>query len=132
MNWYIKCINNYTNFSGRARRKEYWTFALINYAVVIVLGFCIGFFGEINENVSLVFVGILFIYALFVLVPHLAVVVRRLHDVGKSGAYWFVRFIPFIGPFWLLFLLLQDSDENNRYGLNPKNPTNEIDSIGTL
>ena len=131
MKWYIHCIKNYTNFSGRARRKEYWMFLLFNILIIISLSFISGIISEISGNeTSLVIVGI---YILFIIVPHLAVVVRRLHDINKSGGYWFVRFIPLIGPIWLLILLVEDSwDGTNKYGRNPKNNFNddEINLIG--
>mgnify|MGYP000604443738 CR=1 FL=1 len=61
-------------------------------------------------------------------VPSIAVTVRRLHDINKSGGYWFVRFIPLIGPIWLLILLVEDSSAgNNKYGPNPKKKMNEDD-----
>ena len=131
MKWYIHCIKNYTNFSGRARRKEYWMFLLFNILIIISLSFISGIISEISGNeTSLVIVGI---YILFIIVPHLAVVVRRLHDINKSGGYWFVRFIPIAGPIWLLILLVEDSwDGTNRYGENPKGIRNDnlINQIG--
>jgi|SRR5690554_1117158 len=131
MKWYIHCIKNYTNFSGRARRSEYWMFLLFNILIVITLFVMAEFINEITgSESSFIFVGI---YMLFVIIPHLAVVVRRLHDINKSGLYWFVRIIPLIGPIWLLVLLVEDSSAgNNKYGPNPKQRINEdaIDLIG--
>ena len=131
MKWYIHCIKNYANFSGGARRSEYWMFLLFNILIVIGLSFLSGFISEMTDSEeSFLIVGL---YILFIIIPHFAVVVRRLHDINKSGAYWFVRFIPLIGPIWLLVLLVEDSwDANNQWGANPKKEFNEdeINLIG--
>jgi len=72
------------------------------------------------------------IYGLAMLVPSLAVGVRRLHDVGKSGWFYLISFIPLIGLIWLLVLFFTDGkSESNKWGVNPKNLSNEIDSLGT-
>ena len=130
MNWYIKCIKNYTNFSDRARRKEYWMFLLFNIIIFMVLGFISGLLSETFNSELPVYIIVL--YALFIIIPHLAVAVRRLHDINKSGGYWFVRFIPIAGPIWLLVLLVEDSSNGtNKYGPNPKRPDyDEISKIG--
>lgn len=131
MEWYVKCIKNYFNFSGRARRREYWIFLLFNILIVIGLSFFESFISELlNIQLPFPLVGL---YILFAIIPHFAVVVRRLHDINKSGGYWFVRFIPLIGPIWLLVLLCEDSwDGPNKWGINPKNIGNDdvIDQIG--
>ncbi len=131
MNWYIHCIKNYANFSGRARRKEYWIFFLCNIIIITILSFTAELINEYTTtNEGFLLVGI---YGLFIIIPHLACAVRRLHDINKSGGYWFVRFIPLVGPIWLLILLVENSWEGqNKYGLNPKAPYSdaEINSIG--
>lgn len=130
MNWYIKCIKNYANFSGRARRKEYWMFLLFNIFIIITLSLISAALGKLLNSETPIFIVVL--YTLFIIVPHLAVVVRRLHDINKSGVYWFVKFIPIAGPIWLLILLVEDSwDGNNQYGPNPKGYYNDdISNIG--
>ena len=71
------------------------------------------------------------VYGLFTFLPGLAVLVRRLHDVGKSGWWYFIVFIPIIGVIWLLVLLATDSNPgSNEYGANPKGNYNEINEIG--
>lgn len=119
MNWYLKVVKNYVGFSGRARRKEYWMFILFNLifsiaAVILdnIIGTAIGGIGY----------GVIYIlYSLAVLLPSLAAVVRRLHDVGKSGWMIFISIIPLIGVIWLLVLLVLDSNPGeNKYGPNPK------------
>ena len=131
MKWYITCIKNYFNFTGRARRREYWVFVLINLTVILSLLF-LSFYTEEEFGTDFP-ITIMFIYILFIIIPHFAVVVRRLHDINKSGVWWFIRFVPFIGPFWLLYLLCEDSWEGpNKWDINPKGIGNEdvIDQIG--
>lgn len=86
MKWWLKCIKNYVTFEGRARRKEYWMFVLFNVIFSIILGF----FDAIVFNAYFIpgkmgYLGS--IYGLFVFLPTLAVSVRRLHDIGRSG-WW--------------------------------------------
>lgn len=120
MNWYLKVLRQYADFSGRARRKEYWMFTLFNTIFLIV--------AIIVDNViKLTLPGVLpygilyFICAFAVLIPGLAVSVRRLHDVGKSGWMILISLIPIVGSIWLLVLLVTESDPyENAYGQNPK------------
>lgn len=117
LKYYFDVLNKYAVFDGRARRAEYWYFVLFNLIVSIALmaiGAVIGdFFGIIS-----------LLYSLAVLIPGLAVAVRRLHDTGKSGWMILAGFIPLIGPIWLLILMITDSDAgDNKYGPNPKTST---------
>jgi uncharacterized membrane protein YhaH (DUF805 family) len=122
MNWYLKVLKQYADFSGRARRKEYWMFTLFNIIFIIVamtldniLGLTVG---ELPYGVFYV------LYALAVLIPGIAVTVRRLHDVGKSGWDFLIVLIPLIGAIWLLVLMVTDSNPGeNQYGQNPKEAT---------
>jgi len=122
MNWYLKVLKQYADFSGRARRKEYWMFALFNVifiASAMILDTVLGV--TIGELPSGVFY---FLYSLAVLIPGLAVYVRRLHDIGKSGWMILIAIIPIIGPIWLLVLTLTASNHGeNKYGSNPKEVT---------
>ena len=123
MYWYIKVINQYSDFSSRARRQEYWMFALFNIVFAIIALMLDIFLGTTFEfqglGIGSGFVSI--VYSLFVLIPNLALSVRRLHDVGKSGWFLLIAFIPFIGGVWLLILFLTDSQtETNQWGPNPK------------
>lgn len=133
MNWYLKVFHQYFDFKGRARRKEFWMFSLIHIIVLILLVFVDSFLGTTigsGDNA----VGILYlVYILAVLIPGLAVTVRRLHDIGKSGWMYFVALIPFIGGIWLLVLLcMEGENKTNQWGENPKGIGNnrEIDAIG--
>ena len=118
MNWYLKVLKQYGDFNGRARRKEYWMFALFNIIFVIVAGILDNILGITIEGVG----GLLYVlYSLAVFIPALAVITRRLHDVGKSGWMILISLIPLIGAIWLFVLLVTDSNSGeNQYGLNPK------------
>ena len=119
MNWYLNVWKNYAVFSGRARRTEYWMFGFINLFITIlamihdsILG--IGFKGTGLGPIYL-------LYVLAVFIPALAVLVRRLHDIGKSGAMIFVSLIPIGGPIWLFVLLVRNGQQGeNEYGPDPK------------
>ncbi|RUO30389.1 DUF805 domain-containing protein [Aliidiomarina soli] len=119
MNWYLKVLQQYAVFQGRARRKEYWMFVLFNLIVSIILGFIDAGIGTFNAETGL---GLLSgVYALAIFIPSLAVLVRRLHDTGRSGWWILIAFIPLIGAIVLLIFLVQDSKpEDNKYGSNPK------------
>ncbi len=117
MEWYLKVIKNYAGFSGRARRKELWMFLLIHMAVSFVLGFVDGLLGlTIAEGVGILST----IYVLAVFIPTLAVQVRRMHDVGRSGWWLLLSLIPLAGLI-VLYWMVKDSDPgSNQYGENPK------------
>jgi uncharacterized membrane protein YhaH (DUF805 family) len=119
MNWYLKCLKQYADFSGRARRKEYWMFVLFNIIFAIVAMILDNVFGIAMEGVGN---GPIYrLYLLATLIPSLAVAVRRLHDVGKSGWMILISLIPIIGAIWLLVLMVTDSNPGeNQYGQNPK------------
>jgi uncharacterized membrane protein YhaH (DUF805 family) len=124
MNYYLKVLQNYATFSGRARRSEYWFFALFNmiFAIVaMVLDNILGTTLNMGYGVSLPYGYIYILYTIVVLIPGLAVAVRRLHDIGKSGWMFLIVLIPIIGPIWLLVLLFTDSQQgSNKWGENPK------------
>ena len=112
MSWYIQAIKNYCNFSGRARRTEYWMFTLISAVIVSVLGIIDGIIG-INILTSL--------YSLFILIPELALSFRRLHDIDKSAWWLLIAFVPVVGAIVLLvFSLKQGTVGTNGYGDDPK------------
>jgi uncharacterized membrane protein YhaH (DUF805 family) len=112
VSWYTAVLKNYAGFTGRARRAEYWWFALINIIIVIVL-YAIGI------GIRFPFLGL--IYSLAVLVPGLAVAVRRLHDTDKSGWWVLISLIPFVGGIILIVLLaLEGTQGPNKYGPSPK------------
>jgi len=120
VSWYIKVLRNYAVFSGRATRTEYWMFVLFNFIFALVASLIDLGIGLLTFGFGLGLLNIL--YSLAVLVPGLAVSVRRLHDVGKSGWYLLINLIPIGGPIWFLVLLCTDSQPgDNKYGPYPKN-----------
>lgn len=117
-NWYLEPLKKYAEFSGRARRKEYWVFFLFNTIVQLVLGLLEGLLG-IAPNMKMSILAVMYRFA--VLVPGIAVSVRRLHDTDRSGWWLLVAPIPLIGPILLLAFMLQDGTlGENQYGENPK------------
>lgn len=113
MDWYIGVLKKYAVFQGRARRKEYWMFFLFNLIVGIILGALDWMLGT----------GSLLggIYALAVLIPNIAVTVRRLHDTSRSGWWILIVLVPVIGWIVLLvFMVLDSHPGDNEYGPNPK------------
>ncbi|WP_042460069.1 DUF805 domain-containing protein [Neobacillus dielmonensis] len=113
MEWYLKVVKNYTGFSGRARRKEYWMFTLFNLLFAVVIGIIEGVF-DLPQFLSA-------LYTLAVLLPSIGVGIRRLHDSGKSGWWLLISLIPFVGSIVLLVFFCLDSEPNdNKYGPNPK------------
>jgi len=119
MSWYVAVLKKYAVFTGRARRKEYWMFALFNIIFLIVAAILDNLIGTANPNTG--YGLIYFLYALAVFLPGLGVLIRRLHDIGKSGWWFFIALIPLIGGIWLLVLLVTDSQPGeNQYGPNPK------------
>ncbi|WP_299681642.1 DUF805 domain-containing protein [uncultured Tenacibaculum sp.] len=135
MNWYLKVMKQYADFQGRARRQEYWMFILFNMLFAFVAIFIDGLIGfSMSGGEGLFPIGIFYtLYVLAVLIPGVAVAVRRLHDIGKSGWFYFIAFIPLIGGILLLVWLCTDSQHGpNKWGDNPKGIGNNrnIDQIG--
>ncbi|MCO6161911.1 DUF805 domain-containing protein [Flavobacterium sp. NRK F7] len=131
--FYKKVVfENYANFSGRARRSEYWYFTLANVLIYFSIAFISGLFSAINlPEVAYLFFGMFILYVVGIIIPSLAVIVRRLHDTGKSGWFYFISLIPFIGSIWLLILFCTEGDKgHNEYGADPKGNTAEINEIG--
>lgn len=113
MHWYLDVLKNYTGFSGRARRTELWMFWLINLGVVIGLTIV-----ETIIGVPGVLSGL---YNLAVLLPSIAVGMRRLHDTDRSGWWLLIAFIPLLGAIVLLiFFCLEGTSGDNQYGPDPK------------
>ena len=119
MNWFLVALKKYAVFSGRARRKEYWLFTLFYMIFAIIAAILDNVLGIAIENLGYGPIYLLLCLALYL--PALGVLVRRLHDVGKSGWFFFISLIPIIGGIWLLVLLCRDSMAgSNQYGANPK------------
>ena len=114
---YVKvCVlEKYADFSGRARRAEYWSFALCTGVVSFILALLYnatgwGFFSILST-----------LFSLAILVPGLAVCWRRLHDIGKKGSWYFIALIPIVGWILMIVWFCQDSQPgDNEFGPNPK------------
>ncbi len=106
MGWYIAVLKQYAVFSGRARRKEYWMFVLFNFIISLILGLVEGLIGGPGILANL--------YSLAVLIPSIAVGVRRMHDTDRSG-WWLL--LPIVN---IVFLVFDSQPEENRFGPNPK------------
>ena len=124
MSWYLEALKKYAVFSGRSRRMEFWYFVLFNLIVYIVLSLIDALLGTYNIVQG---VGLLSgIYGLAVLIPTLALWVRRLHDIDRTGWWIFINLIPLIGTIVLLvFALTPGTPGSNRYGPDPKQATGE-------
>ena len=121
-NYFLDTVKNkYADFNGRARRQEFWMYILFYYVVIFGTAIVDAIVNAII-GIPVLFLGIA---VLGLIVPTLAVTVRRLHDISKSGWYIFVSLIPFVGGFYLLYLLVQDGTPgSNEYGANPKEVSN--------
>jgi uncharacterized membrane protein YhaH (DUF805 family) len=118
MDWYLKVLKNYVGFEGRARRKEYWMYSLINLLVYIALAIVEAMTGMVGDSGM----GMLtLLYSLAVLIPGLAVSFRRLHDIDKSAWWLLIAFVPLIGVIVLLvFACMEGTRGDNRFGPDPK------------
>lgn len=112
MEWYLDVLRKYADFSGRARRKEYWMFTLVNFIIMVALTVIEGALGGPGI--------IAMLYSLAVLIPTIAVAVRRLHDTGRSGWWLLLTLIPIAGLIVLIFLIFAGEGAENDYGINPK------------
>ena len=119
INYYTGVLKNYAGFEGRARRAEYWQFALVNFIIIVVLDI-------IGVAIKFPFLGVL--YGLAVLVPSLAVAFRRLHDTNRSAWWILIGLVPFVGGIVLLvFACLDSTPGPNQFGPNPKGIGNPAD-----
>ncbi|MBD8390022.1 DUF805 domain-containing protein [Dysgonomonas sp. BGC7] len=122
MEWFLKVVKeHYADFNGRARRKEYWMFVLFQYIIVLAVYIVAIILSLIASTLGAIFTGAAGLAMLALLVPSIAVGVRRLHDIGKSGWMLLVCLIPFIGSIWLLIMLCTEGQKgDNEYGPDPK------------
>ena len=111
---YKKFWKNYVNFKGRSTRSDYWYALLAHFIISFALGFVGGFLGSAVLAITTV---LMLVYSLAMMIPALAICVRRLHDTGKSGWFLLLSFIPLIGGFILLIFYCLPSDQGaNAYG----------------
>ena len=132
MDWFVLVLKKYAQFQGRSRRSEFWYFYLFYTLIVMVLlipALALLALGANSHNSLATGLGgllylLIFVLSLAGLVPCLAVTVRRLHDIGRSGWFYFISFVPLVGPVILLVFLCTDSQPgDNLYGPNPKGIT---------
>ena len=130
---YADFWKNYANFSGRARRSDYWYVVLAEAVVGTVFGILAGIIMTVVYNatwdeeamaaVGAIAVGIISLYSLATIVPHLSLSVRRLHDIGKGGVYLLLGLIPTVGSIIILVFCCTDSQPGiNQYGTSEKYP----------
>ena len=119
MNWYLEALRKYSDFTGRARRREYWFFVLFNTLIQIAAVVLDGIAGTFRVELG---VGLLSgIYSLAVLVPSFAVLARRLHDTDRSGWWILIGIVPLLGALVLMIFALFEGDPGeNRFGPSPK------------
>ena len=119
MNWYFKALRKYAVFTGRAQRREFWTFFFVNLFIIFALRGIDILLGTWNRDDRVGLISLIFEFA--ILIPALAVTIRRLHDTNRSGWWCLIHFIPLIG--WIPFYMFMGEDSQpseNQYGPNPK------------
>jgi uncharacterized membrane protein YhaH (DUF805 family) len=119
MNWFLIALKKYATFSGRSQRAEYWYYTLFYILIYIGLTIIDSVTGTFDAEAGVGLLGSLMGLAL--LIPTLAVTVRRLHDTGRSGWWLLIGLIPLVGLIVMLVFTVQDSKPgDNEYGPNPK------------
>lgn len=114
------CLDKYATIKGRAPRSEYWWFVVFNWLVFLVVSIVFGLIGMAINGYEGAIITVSVGYPLLCLaliIPNICVVIRRLHDTGHSGFWYFITFVPVIGGLWFLYLMIKDSDDENEYGL---------------
>jgi uncharacterized membrane protein YhaH (DUF805 family) len=134
VDWYLDAFRNYAVFTGRSRRAAYWYFVLFNVIVNFGLAIVASLLGALNGSESLGLFGILafivygiwIIYGLAIILPTLALSVRRLHDTDRSGWWFLLNFVPVGNIVLLVFFLLDSTPGQNQYGPNPKGAESRV------
>lgn len=116
LNYAVNCVTQkYADFSGRARRAEYWSFALCSSVISGILGML---YNWTNAGIFQILGSV---FSLAILVPGLALAWRRLHDIGKSGAWYLIGLIPIVGWIILIVWFCKEGDRGpNMFGSDPK------------
>jgi len=122
--YYKDALRKYADFSGRASVREYWMFVVGNLIIgfvgglgALILAFIIGLGTDIYALGFLFYILVVGGYGLYIIIPSISITVRRLHDQDKSGVFYFLTFIPYVGPIVILvFMCLQGNTGLNQYG----------------
>ncbi|MES2057068.1 MAG: DUF805 domain-containing protein [Pseudomonadota bacterium] len=137
MEWMLLPLQRYADFSGRSRRKEYWMYTLGLVIVSFIFGILIGVVGGFNPGgsgpsaITWILIGLMSIAVLAIIVPSIAVQVRRFHDQDKSGWFVLLGFIPYIGGLIVLvFMCLPGTSGTNRFGPDPLDPNSVKERSG--
>ena len=134
MDWYLDAFRNYAVFTGRSRRAAFWFFQLFNAIVVFALVILASLLFALNGSEGLgvfgvlgfIIYGVLTIYGLAIILPALALSVRRLHDTDRSGWWYLLNFVPFGNIVLLVFFILDSTPGQNQYGPNPKGAESRV------
>ena len=127
MDWYLNVLqNHYFDFEGRARRKEFWMFALINFAISIVITIVVGFVSDSMASI------VSMLYSLAVMLPSIGLGVRRLHDTGRTGWLALLALIPLVNLVLIYFFVLEGDAGPNEYGPDPKGGFDDMPGSGDL
>jgi uncharacterized membrane protein YhaH (DUF805 family) len=121
-------LKKYADFNGRARRSEYWLFALFVFVACIV-GFTLAGVISASTKSGVLFALVMGAIVLGTLIPHLAVGVRRLHDIGQTGWLMLLSFIPGLGIVLFVLFLLPGNNGPNKYGPDPKAPLGDLAAV---
>lgn len=116
MNWYLKVLKNYAIFEGRASRSEFWFFTLFHLIAFILASVLDGLLAGITSGLPI----FTLLYAIGTLIPSVAVAIRRLHDIGRTGWWYLLSLVPLIGLVLLVFFVFDSQPGSNQYGANPK------------
>jgi uncharacterized membrane protein YhaH (DUF805 family) len=123
MNWYLLALRKYAVFTGRARRREYWIFELMNSVITLALFVMAIVLGKAGYPY---FSSLPVLYALATTIPTLSSLVRRLHDTNRSGWWWFISAVPVIGP--IILLNTRHRQRPRRKPIRPKPQTADYSS----
>jgi uncharacterized membrane protein YhaH (DUF805 family) len=124
MEWMLMPFKRYADFNGRSQRMEYWMFSLFVFIVIVVLALIAGILGGFSgseDGFGMIFLVPAGLFVLATIVPSIAVTVRRFHDQDKSGWFYLLSFIPYVGGIIVfVFMCLDGTPGPNRFGPNPK------------
>ena len=127
MDWYLNVLqNHYFDFEGRARRKEFWMFALVNFAISIVITIVVG---VVSDSLASI---VSMLYSLAVMLPSIGLGVRRLHDTGRTGWLALLALIPLVNLVLIYFFVLEGDAGPNEYGPDPKGGFDDMPGSGDL